>query len=373
MSTIGKNAADIIKRITQSNHSPTATDRSSVEAALQRHFEAVGLAMPPIRWLDGAVELFLGEAQPEQPRRRVDADWLVAITMASKSARRAALAALRNTKEYDENIAGWKQRQWSAMGEIWSLGATARAACDASWRAARRARAAAFAEPDPSGVNGRAVAHVARPFVRHTIDGVAETVAWANSLPLIDAAVAEPMTGIWLPMVDAWIAGLLLYSVRPQEILCVPRPVLSIVGNRLHSGDGPAVAWPNGECYWFWRGVEVTRGTIEFPERLTPVDIREQTNQESRRIMIERMGAKHFLRAAGAILIQTDAFGRLWHVQWSNNETFAMVEVENGTAELDGSRRRYFLRVPPTASTAREAIAWTYGLTEDQYDVVVRT
>ena len=37
------------------------------------------------------------------------------------------------------------------------------------------------------------------------------------------------------------------------------------------------------------------------------------------------------------------------------------MEVVNATAEPDGSHRRYFLRVPPTARTAREAVGWTFG------------
>ena len=47
--------------------------------------------------------------------------------------------------------------------------------------------------------------------------------------------------------------------------------------------------------------------------------------------------------------------------------SWSAIEVMNGTAEADGSRKRYFLRVPSAMRTAREAVAWTYGLTADQY------
>src|SRR6266436_180030 len=36
-----------------------------------------------------------------------------------------------------------------------------------------------------------------------------------------------------------------------------------------------------------------------------------------------------------------------------------LVHVTNSTPEPDGSRRRYFLRVPPEVKTARAAVAWT--------------
>jgi hypothetical protein len=44
-----------------------------------------------------------------------------------------------------------------------------------------------------------------------------------------------------------------------------------------------------------------------------------------------------------------------------------MVEVLNSTPEPDGTRKTYFLRVPPNLRTAREAVAWTFGLAGSQY------
>lgn len=39
----------------------------------------------------------------------------------------------------------------------------------------------------------------------------------------------------------------------------------------------------------------------------------------------------------------------------------------DATLEPDGSSKFYFLRVPPTMRTAREAVAWTFGLSECEY------
>jgi len=50
------------------------------------------------------------------------------------------------------------------------------------------------------------------------------------------------------------------------------------------------------------------------------------------------------------------------------------VEVTNGTAEADGSRKTYWLNVPPEMRSAKAAVAWTYGMTPEQYDgLVIRT
>ena len=50
-----------------------------------------------------------------------------------------------------------------------------------------------------------------------------------------------------------------------------------------------------------------------------------------------------------------------------------MVEVVNSTPEPDGSRKTYFLRVPPTITTAREAVAWTFALGAGEYRPAVET
>jgi hypothetical protein len=47
--------------------------------------------------------------------------------------------------------------------------------------------------------------------------------------------------------------------------------------------------------------------------------------------------------------------------------SWTAVKVTNGTTEPDGSCKRYFLRVPSAMRTAREGVAWTYGLTPEQY------
>jgi hypothetical protein len=84
--------------------------------------------------------------------------------------------------------------------------------------------------------------------------------------------------------------------------------------------------------------------------------------------MIELLGAERLVREGGAHLAHEDETGRLWRRPvgsgrpWSREEPIVMVEVLNSTPEPDGSRKTYFLRVPPTMRTAREAVAWTFGM-----------
>jgi len=91
-------------------------------------------------------------------------------------------------------------------------------------------------------------------------------------------------------------------------------------------------------------------------------------------VMIERMGPERFIAEFKPERVHQDASGVLWRKQLGWRDVWAAVEVVNGTAEADGSRKHYFLRVPPDVQTATEAVAWTYGMTAEEYaQILVRT
>ncbi len=49
------------------------------------------------------------------------------------------------------------------------------------------------------------------------------------------------------------------------------------------------------------------------------------------------------------------------------NLPLVFVKVLNATREKDGRQKEFFLRVPPYITTAREAVAWSFGLTPEEY------
>ncbi len=49
-----------------------------------------------------------------------------------------------------------------------------------------------------------------------------------------------------------------------------------------------------------------------------------------------------------------------------------MILAVNGSAERDGRRRRYGLTVPGFFDDPVEAAGWTYGLSAEQYSLLVR-
>jgi hypothetical protein len=177
-------------------------------------------------------------------------------------------------------------------------------------------------------------------------------------------------------LAEAAAAGLYALAVLdPGLLACVSRPLLRLDGQgRLHGWDGlPAVEWSGGRGLWFWRGVEMTDSAGRSPELVTPKRIAGWANAERRRVAIERIGLEG-LRGLVAELVQEDDYGRLWRTPMRiDGEPYVAVEVVNGTAEADGSRRRYFLRVPPETGSARAAVAWSFGMNAHEYNPLVET
>jgi hypothetical protein len=142
---------------------------------------------------------------------------------------------------------------------------------------------------------------------------------------------------------------------------------------RLHSLTGPALAYPDGWGIWAVHGVRVPQYIIEQPQQITVAKIGGEANAEIRRVMIDRYGAAKFLLDSGAREISRDDWGTLYRKPVPNDEPLVMVKVVNATPEPDGTFKDYFLRVPPQITTARSAVAWTFGMDAKEYEPELQT
>jgi hypothetical protein len=136
---------------------------------------------------------------------------------------------------------------------------------------------------------------------------------------------------------------------------------------RLHSEEGPAIVYGDGFKLYSWHGTTVPADVIEDVSGMTAENILKEVNSEVRRVMIQRFGPGKFLIAAGAQKVHEDDRGTLYRKDFVNDEPLVMVKVINSTAEADGTRKEYFLRVPPAITTAREAVAWTFSMNSEEY------
>jgi len=200
----------------------------------------------------------------------------------------------------------------------------------------------------------------------------------ARASQLAAGAVPAPKrVAALVPLAEAAAAGLFAFTVgREDDLLALSRPSLRLDSEgRLHDWDGnAAVNWPGGRGLYFWRGVEMTESAGRNPDRLTVSRVVRWATAERRRVAIERIGVEPFMGALGGRVVQQDDYGRLWRTEREiDGEPFVAVEVVNATEDPDGSRRRYFLRVPPDIRSARRAVAWTFGLSGRDYKVAVES
>jgi hypothetical protein len=161
---------------------------------------------------------------------------------------------------------------------------------------------------------------------------------------------------------------------------------------RPHSSHGPSHRWRDGWRLYHRHGVPVPDHVFERPDTITVSEIENTRNAEVRRAMIERYGQTRYLLDSGAQLISQDEAGMLYRKDVAGDEPIALVRVLNSTPEPDGVLSRdeaiaafgpaawrlkrqpattrwkeYVIRVPPSMDSARQAVAWTFGLSAEDY------
>jgi len=160
--------------------------------------------------------------------------------------------------------------------------------------------------------------------------------------------------------------GIVIASDRPSHIRLDSQ-------GRLHDEKRQSIGYCNGVGWHHIHGVRVPEFVVEKPEQITPQLIQKESNAEVRRVMMDRYGAARYVKDVGGKLIHQDRFGKLYHFKDERFLELVAVEVKNSTPEIDGSIKNYFLFVDPSLRTAKEAVAWTFGMKPDEYDPAIET
>ncbi|WP_443054945.1 DUF6745 domain-containing protein [Streptomyces sp. NBC_00691] len=335
-------------------------DRAAAEAGVRLAYRTAGLAAPErVLWADSplaAVALVRGlDGRGRSVRDEV---------------RTRPWAEERRRLHDDLGPAGWAAH-WQATGaHLWDL---TRSLADRI-RAGVTEAAAGPDGPDETAAGGDGAAGPA----------ASGREATAVRLVLLDAVLGQH-DAAWLAAFDGHgdrLEGLAAVAGQagwwwPYENVTVvcERPVElhRDEAGRLDRGDGPALAFADGFALYAWRGMTVPADFLAGLAGLTPERIRDEENAELRRVMLEYHGYDRYLAASGARHEHRDETGVLWRIELADDEDVVMVEVVNSTPEPDGSHRTYWLRVPPTTRTAREGVAWTFGLRPEAYEPLVQT
>ncbi|MFF4585448.1 DUF6745 domain-containing protein [Streptomyces sp. NPDC001388] len=318
-------------------------DRAAAEAGVRRAYRQAGLAEPEqVVWAGS-------------PREAVT---LIRATTGTgpsvrETVRSAPWAGQRQRLHQELGPAGWAAHWAATGGRLW----------DSTQALVDRIRAGVLEEL-AGGETGREAAEI-RLILLDAVLGQHDA-PWLAAFPTDDgpldglAAVCRS-AGWWWPF-------------ERVAVVC-ERPVALYrdEAGRLDRGDGPALAYPDGFALYAWRGMPVPAGFLAELPALTPERIRSEENAELRRVMLEYYGYDRYLADSGARPVHRDETGVLWRIDLPDDEPVVMVEVLNSTPEPDGTRRTYWLRVPPSTRTAREGVAWTFGLEADVYAPVRET
>ncbi|MBA4077026.1 MAG: hypothetical protein C0508_18460 [Cyanobacteria bacterium PR.023] len=179
-----------------------------------------------------------------------------------------------------------------------------------------------------------------------------------NSLRLIDALSALESSAY----ACIFLNGLCIVSDKPTTLRYDD-------SHRLHDERRPAVAFARGNGLYALQGICVSPLAVTDIQAYGFDAILKENNITTRRLLIERYGRSKFIIDSGAKIIHSDEFGVLYRKEIPHDEALQIVKVINSTPEADGSYAHYFLRVPPFMERAKQAIAWTFGIDEDEYNL----
>lgn len=177
---------------------------------------------------------------------------------------------------------------------------------------------------------------------------------------------------------ETWLElGRCAFAYRMFDNVCIvaarPSTLVFNPPDRLHNDEGPAATFSDGYKVYAINGVVIPQEVVENPSSITYLQIEQTANVEVRHVLISRYGLERFIKDSDARLIQSDKFGKLFRKETAGRDPVVMVQVENSTLEPDGTRKSYFLMVPPTVRTAHEAVAWTFGLQVENYKPDIET
>ena len=171
------------------------------------------------------------------------------------------------------------------------------------------------------------------------------------------AAVAQA-AGWWWPFANA-----VILTERPTRLS-------RDAANRLHCETGAAIEYSDGWGVYAWHGTRVPAEWITNKAALDPKIALTHENIEQRRAAAEIVGWARVLEAVGARSLQKSRdpeIGELLEADLPGAPGSRFLRVRCGT------KREFVLPVPREMKTAREANAWTWGLSAREYRPEIRT
>ena len=173
------------------------------------------------------------------------------------------------------------------------------------------------------------------------------------------ASVEPALSGATVELMEAGVWSCILHN---RCAILVPAPAFVNQDDRgnLHCDSGPAWSWADGFCGYALAGVSLPGWAVTGPIRAER--IRTETNEEVRRVMLERFGLENYLRDLGAEVVHQDRDGA-----GMPRRLLLLDEEQYVEVVCPSTGRVYLLSVPLNLFRCHDAVAWTFGMSPREY------
>jgi len=158
----------------------------------------------------------------------------------------------------------------------------------------------------------------------------------------------------WFPFVDAYEAGLWLFWLTDSEVVALSRPIVRLNGSQVHSEDGPAVYWAEGEeQYFVINGIHVPQLIVETPaSELDPRLILHEKNLDVRREIVRKIGIERICSELATSIDKQDDY-ELLMLDLGDDTPRPFLRMKN-----PGTSAYHVEGVTPELRTVVAALAW---------------
>lgn len=169
----------------------------------------------------------------------------------------------------------------------------------------------------------------------------------------------------------------LLTVCTPEIAYCLrwPEQVTYNQDWLLHNELAPAVSFESENIY-VWKGIEIPEKLILNPDSVTKQDVIAEQNAERRRCYLEILGGKRFASLLELEIkkSEVDRQGNLQVLYRSTEkDKLAGDFIQFAQVICPSTKREYFLCVPPDLNNCKEAVAWTFGKSSQDYNPSIET
>ncbi len=196
----------------------------------------------------------------------------------------------------------------------------------------------------------------------------------ASSIPVIDFCISalscQHNHQQWEALEQLITECGCIFAFEKTCIVCDrPRTILLDNEYRLHGEGEPAIQFADGYSFYYYRGVSLPEkyGRLH-PHQWQSRWLLEETNAELRRVLIQGIGYGRICQELQAVAL--DSWREYTLLRIENDVDVEPIYLLKMTCPSTG--HIHVMRVPPTVTTAREAISWANWDTDPE-DFAVET